>query len=80
MNMNFSQIAMLQKIRSSMERFRLNHPKFPLFLNAVANNAMTEGTIIEINVSTPTGESYCTNIKLNQEDIDFLQTLNKMRQ
>ena len=38
--MNFNQIAMLQKLKSSMNRFRNNHPKFPLFLKAVVGNAL----------------------------------------
>ena len=47
--MNFNQIAMLQKLKSSMDRFRNNHPKFPLFLKAVVGNALEEGTLVEIN-------------------------------
>ncbi len=33
MALNFNQLAMLQKLRSSVQTFRNNHPKFPLFLN-----------------------------------------------
>ena len=44
--MNFNQIAMLQKLKSSMDRFRNNHPKFPLFLKAVVGNALEEGTLV----------------------------------
>ncbi len=29
--MDFRQITMMQKIKSGMDRFRANHPKFPLF-------------------------------------------------
>lgn len=76
--MNFNQIAMLQKLKSNMDRFRSNHPKFPLFLKAVSENAMEEGTLIEINVTTPEGKNYCTNLKLKQEDLDFIRTLSEM--
>jgi len=72
--MNFNQIAMLQKLKSSMDRFRNNHPKFPLFLKAVVGNALEEGTLVEINVTTPEGKNYCTNLKLKQEDLEFFQT------
>ena len=44
--MDFNQIAMIQKIKSGMDRFRANHPKFPLFLNAVSQNALMEGTAV----------------------------------
>ena len=50
--MDFRQITMMQKIKSGMDRFRANHPKFPLFLRAVSQDALVEGSIIEINVSS----------------------------
>ena len=49
--MDFRQITMMQKIKSGMDRFRANHPKFPLFLRAVSQDALVEGSIIEINVT-----------------------------
>ena len=79
MNMNFEQLAMIQKIKEGVDRFRVNHPKFPLFLNAVSQNALMEGTIIEINVTTPDGKNYCTNLKVKAEDMEFLQSLKSMK-
>lgn len=73
--MNLSQIAMLQKFKSSMEQFRRSHPKFQPFINTVSKNALMEGTIIEIHVSTPEGKNYCSNIKLKKEDIELIHTL-----
>ena len=78
--MDFNQIAMIQKIKSGMDRFRANHPKFPLFLNAVSQNALMEGTVIEINVTTPEGRNYCTNVKLQADDMEFLNSLKAMGQ
>ena len=40
--MDFRQITMMQKIKSGMDRFRANHPKFPLFLRAVSQDAGRE--------------------------------------
>ena len=48
--MNFSQLGKIQELKGHMDTFRRNHPKFPMFLGAVAQNAVEEGTIIEINV------------------------------
>ena len=79
MNMNFEQLAMVQKIKEGVDRFRMNHPKFPLFLNAVSQNAIMEGTIIEINVTTPDGKNYCTNLKVKADDMEFLNSLKNMR-
>ena len=78
--MDFNQLAMIQKLKSGMDRFRANHPKFPLFLNAVSQNALMEGTVIEINVTTPEGRNYCTNVKLQADDMEFLNSLKSMGQ
>lgn len=77
--MNFNQIAMIQKMKNAMETFRQNHPKFPLFLNAVSQDALVEGTIIEINVTTPEGKNYCTNVKLKASDLELVDTLKNMK-
>lgn len=79
MNMNFNQIAMLQKIKGCMDRFRANHPKFPLFINAVSQEAMKEGTVIEITVTTPEGKNYCSNIKLQADDMELIDCLRSLK-
>lgn len=71
--MNLSQIARLQALKKHLETFRKNHPKFPSFLNAVSHNALEEGTVIEISVTSPSDKNYVTNIKLRQDDLDFLR-------
>lgn len=78
MGMNFNQLAMMQQLKSGMDRFRANHPKFPMFLSAVSQNALKEDTIIEINVTTSEGKNYCSNIKLNADDMEFIETLKNM--
>lgn len=80
MNMNFNQIAMIQKLKGGMERFRMNHPKFPLFLNAVSQDALREGAVVEITVTTPEGKNYCSNSKLMQEDLELIECLKALRQ
>lgn len=78
MNMNFSQLAKLQEMKKRVDTFRRNHPKFPLFLDAVNRDAMKEGTIIEISVISPEGKHYETNLKLNRDDLDLLQALGQL--
>ncbi len=80
MNMNFNQIAMIQKLKGCMNQFRLNHPKFPLFLNAISQDALLEGSVIEITVTTPEGKNYCSNLKLKSEDLEFIECLKSLRQ
>ena len=79
--MDFRQITMMQKIKSGMDRFRFraNHPKFPLFLRAVSQDALVEGSIIEINVTTPEGKNYCTNVKLKADDMELFDSFKNMQ-
>ena len=79
MNMNFNQLAMFQQLKSGMERFRANHPKFPMFLQAVSQDALKEGSVVEISVTTPEGKNYCSNIKINADDLAFIDTLKNMK-
>lgn len=76
--MNLNQIAMLQKFKSSIEQFRSNHPKFPLFVKAVSQDALVEGTIIEITVTSPQGKNYSSNIKLKADDIELMKMIQQM--
>ena len=76
--MNFSQLGKIQELKGHMDTFRRNHPKFPMFLGAVAQNAVEEGTIIEINVTAPNGAHYETNLKLRAEDLEFIRALQEM--
>ena len=69
--MNFSQLGKIQELKGHMDTFHRNHPKFPMFLGAVAQNAVEEGTIIEINVTAPNGAHYETNLKLRAEDLNL---------
>ena len=78
MNMNLNQLAMLQKLKSGIDRFRANHPKFPLFLKAVSQDALKEGSVIEISVTTPEGKNYCSNVRLNADDIELMETLKNL--
>lgn len=80
MNMNLNQLAMIQKLKGCMDSFRQNHPKFPLFLNAISMEALMEGAVVEITVTTPEGKNYCSNLKLKQEDLEFIECLQSLRQ
>ena len=77
--MDFRQITMLQKIKSGLEQFQANHPKFPLFLKAVSKDALVEGTVIEIKITTPEGKEYCTNVKLKQDDVALFDSFKAMQ-
>ncbi|WP_099469211.1 hypothetical protein [Konateibacter massiliensis] len=69
--------ASLFKMKQAKDTFVQNHPKFPKFLEAVRRDAIKEGTIIEINVTTPEGKTLSSNIKLKETDIEALHELLK---
>ena len=65
-------------IKNSCDTFVKNHPKFPMFLNAVYQNGLAEGNIIELSVKTTDGRTLETNLKLSSSDVELLQQLNDM--
>ncbi len=77
MAINPFQFVQLQQM---LETFRNNHPKLPLFFQAAAQNAMTEGSVIEITAKSPDGKEYCTNLKLTASDVEMLQALKRMKE
>ncbi|MBR1864432.1 MAG: hypothetical protein IJ806_10135 [Ruminococcus sp.] len=64
----------LVKLRGMLEQFRENHPKIPAFLAAAANG-MDEGSVIDIKVTNSAGQHLNASIKLDAQDIEFLQEL-----
>lgn len=78
MNLNFNQLAALQKAKETVDRFRKNHPKFPAFVEAVGKNALKEGSLIEITVTTPDGTRYESNLKLNAEDMELMEMITSL--
>ena len=76
--MNLSQLGKLQELKKHLDIFRSNHPKFPLFLGAVTREALEEGTILEMSVTTPEGKHFETNLKLKAEDLEFIRAIQSM--
>lgn len=70
--------ARLFKIKGAWDEFTRNHPKFPMFVNAVKSNGIHEGTIMEITMTTPEGKTLSTNIKVTQTDRELFEELGDM--
>ena len=68
----------LLQIRASWEQFKARHPKFPSFLNAVSKGAVTEGTLIEMTITTADGKQYSSNLKLTSEDMQLVNDVKEM--
>ena len=73
MNMN---PMLLMQLRQRLGLFQQDHPKVMPFLQAVGSNAVAEGTVFAVKVTTPDGKVLESNIKLTANDIE---TINMMK-
>lgn len=69
----------VMKIKSAWETFSRNHPKFMPFMQAVGREAIGDGTIIEIKVTSPEGKEFNTNMKLTQSDLDLFSQIKNLQ-
>lgn len=69
----------LMQFKGMWDEFTSRHPKFPLFLNAVSQHGITEGTVIEVQIKRPDGKEFSSNLKISQEDMALFQKLKNMR-
>lgn len=69
----------IMKFKSLWDDFTSRHPKFPLFMNAILQNGVKEGTIFEIQVKDPDGKEYASNLKITKEDLELFEKLKHMR-
>lgn len=65
----------LMQLKESWESFKNNHPKFPLFLKALSDTSLTEGSVVEIKVTSPEGKTLTTNLKIKASDLEFFEQL-----
>lgn len=68
----------MMKFKGAWDKFNNNHPKFVPFMQAVGREAMMDGTIIEIKVTSPEGKEYNTNMKITQSDLELFAQLRTM--
>ena len=62
--------AVLLKMKDAWDKFASNHPKFPMFIKAATQQAIQEGSIIEISITDKDGKKIDTNFLIKAEDID----------
>lgn len=68
----------IMKMKGAWDRFSQNHPKFVPFMQAVGREAIMDGTIIEVKVTSPAGKEYNTNMKITQSDLELFAQLRTM--
>jgi hypothetical protein len=62
-------------MKSALEKFQYNHPKFVQFILAMSQNGLEVGTVLECKVITPEGKEIQANIKINQDDLELIEKL-----
>ncbi len=72
--MNFNPTILMQ-MQQRIQTFQQDHPKFVPFLMAIKDNALEEGSVFAMKVTTPDGRTIESNIKLNANDIETLNIL-----
>ena len=68
----------IMKFKGAWDTFNKNHPKFMPFMQAVGQEAIADGTIIEFKVTSSEGKEYNTNMKVTQSDLDLFAQLKGM--
>lgn len=69
----------LLQMQKAFNEFKGRHPKFPMFIDAVAREGVRENTIIEVRVTTPEGRTYDSSLKICREDLELFETLKEMK-
>ncbi len=75
--MNINPMKLMQ-MKNAWNEFTGRHPKLPKFFEAVSQKALREGTVMEISVTTPEGETLASNIRLTEEDMALIRELKEM--
>ena len=70
--------ASIMKIMSAKAQFERNHPKFSAFLKVVFSRPVEEGTVTEFTVTRPGEEPMTANIRVQQSDLDLLESLKEL--
>ena len=65
----------LMQMQQRMQTFQQDHPKFFPFLKAVGDNALEEGTVLAMEVTTKDVKKLESNIKLTANDVETIRML-----
>lgn len=70
--------AMIFKMKSMWDEFTRSHPKLPRFFQAVVSRPFEEGTIIEMTIRRPNGDTLTSNVKLTASDLDLIEQIKEL--
>lgn len=64
----------MMKFKSLIEKFKNNHPKVPLFFDALSKN-IAEDSVLELTLTTAEGKKICSNIKVSKDDLELISMI-----
>lgn len=70
----------LMQFMGKINTFKNTHPKFAQFLALVVQGGIPEGSVIEVTVTRPGEDPITANMKVQQSDIELIQSLKDMKQ
>ncbi len=68
----------LRQLTGEWDQFKLRHPRLEKFYQAVQKKGLREGSVIEVTVTTPEGETLASNIRVTAEDAELIRDLYEM--
>ena len=66
------------KIKSILNDFRTRHPGFARFIKAIRKKGLPQGSVLEVKITFPEGQTMETNIRVSEEDLELLRTLSDL--
>lgn len=67
----------LMKLKGNFGDFKKRHQMLTKFVKKISGT-MENGTVIEIAVTSPEGETVKTNMKVTPEDVSFFESIRKL--
>ena len=67
------------KMMNAKNTFTANHPKFVSFLQYAFGSGIPADSVIEITVTKPGQEPVTSNIKVQQSDLELLESLKDLK-
>ena len=68
----------LLQFKNSWDQFKTRHPKFPSFISSVTKGAVSEGSVIEITVTTAEGKTISSNLRVTGEDMQLIEDMKEL--
>lgn len=65
----------LLELKNLWSAFTRRHPKFHNLFPPYSRPAFPEGTVIEVQITTPDGRTFTSNPKVQPEDIEAVKSL-----